>query len=293
MSVYSVPEASPSRVLGLLRFVRAFGDSAARSTLETMMTPPGLSADVPDEGSAEGETGSGRALLQRALKETVRLGLLDEEHKTLRLGERVSRELIRIERWWPLAIFERITDPQAENDSLCRALAWFLAQDVRTVPGNWNAMQTKNDALSALKMNNASFGQLQHWAAYLGFGWRCGRPQREVFVFDPTAHLKLRLLYQFGDKPKQISAGELLKQLADWVPILDGGRYRLELERKHILIPLPPTQLSPVLSQALRRLEEEGWIDMSHASDAKAALLWPKKEQTRVSKIAWKGRPKQ
>ena len=291
MSVYSVPEASPSRVLGVLRFVLALGESTSRSTLEAMMTPSGLTAEGPDDGGGEGEAGTGRALLQRALKETVRLGLLNEGQKTLRIGTAVNRKLISTECWWPLALFELLADAPNDNADLCRALAWFLAQDVTVVPGTWNAMQSNNDILTALEMNNASFGQLQHWAAYLGFGWRCGRPQRSIFVFDPTAHLKLRLMYEFGKKRKEFSATELLKRLADWIPVLDWGRYRVELERQHVLTPVQASNVSSALSQSLRRLQEEGWIDLSHASDAKAVILWSREEQTRVSKITWKGGP--
>jgi len=291
MSVYSVPEASPSRVLGVLRLVLAVGECASRSTLEAMMTPPGLNVDGPEESGGEGELGSGRALLQRALKEAVRLGLLNEEKKTLRIGAALDRKLLNTDRWWPLALFELLADAQNDNADLCRALAWFLAQDVTTIPGNWNAMQTKNEILTALEMNIASFGQLQHWAAYLGFGWRCGRSQRSVFVFDPTAHLKLRLMYEFGKKRKELSVSELLKRLADWVPVLDGGHYTLELERKHVLTPPSATNVSAALSQSLRRLQEDGWIEMSHSSDAKAVLLWSREEQTRISKVTWKGEP--
>lgn len=287
MSVYSVPEASPSRVLGALRFVLATGESVKRSTLEAMMTPSGLNVDLSEEGATDSESGTGRALLQRALKETVRFGLLNEEEKTLRVGSAVNRKLLKQESCWPLALFELLADVHNNNVDLCRALAWFLAQDVTSVPSSWNAMQSNNDVLTALEMNNASFGQLQHWAAYLGFGWRCGRPQRSVFVFDPTAHLKQRLTYELGNKRKEFSAPELLKRLADWVPVLDGGNYRVELEKKHVLS--PATTVSPALSQSLRRLNEEGFTEMSHASDAKAILLWSPEEPTRVSKIVWKG----
>jgi hypothetical protein len=289
MSVYSVPEASPSRVLGILRFLLATGEYVNRSTLEAMMTPSGLNVDSSDEGGTDGESGNGRALLQRALKETVRFGLLSEEHKTLRMGSGVNRKLIKDERWWPLALFELLADAESSNTDLCRALSWFLAQDVTSVPSTWNAMQSNNDVLTALEMNNASFGQLQHWAAYLGFGWRCGRPQRSVFVFDPTPHLKLRLMYELGNNRKEFPAPELLKQLAAWLPVLDGGIFRVDLEKKHVLAPLGTTNLSPTLSQSFRRLNEQGFIEMTHASDAKAVLLWSPEEQTRVSKIIWKG----
>lgn len=297
MSLYSVPEASPSRVLGVLRFVMASADqSPERATLEAMMAPPGLTAERGEDGPSEGETetGTGRALLQPALKETVRLGLVDDIQKTLRVGEAVNRKLIGHPRWWPLGLFELIADPKGENQDLCRALAWFLAQDLITMPSNWGAMQSRNDILSALEMNSASFGQMQHWAVYLGFGWRCGRSprgDRSAFVFDPTAHLKLRLSYELGSKSKHFSVAELLKHISEWCPVLDGGRYRSELEDKQVVRSLAQAEISQTLSQALRRLGDEGWIEMSHASDAKAVLLSSPEEQERVSKIIWKGRP--
>src|SRR5579884_978979 len=289
MSVYSVAEASPSRVLGALRLVLASpAKSIRRSSLEMMMCPPGLTADT-DSTSAEGETGSGKALLQRAVKEAVKLGLLEENDKQFRPGSGVNPKLIE-ERWWPLLLFELATDPKNENLDLCYALSWFLGQDIATVPPNWNTMQSKNgDVLTALEMNNVTFGQLQHWAAYLGFGWRCGQIKRSTFVFDPTEHLKLRLTRELGHKAKQFDAPDLIKQIASWCPVLDGGRYRVELERRQVIPSLPPAHLSAPLSQALRRLDEEGWIELKHASDAKSLLLFSRDDQERISRILWKG----
>jgi len=292
MSVYAVAEASPSRVLGVLRFVMAYpGQSPSRSAVEAMMAPPGLVAEKTDESPTEtdGEKGSGRVLLQPAIKEAVRLGLLDEKEKELTLGRDLNRKLISQSELWPLAVFEMIRDPKNGNQDLCLALAWFLAQDISTVPGGWGAMQSKNEVLSALEMNSVSFGQMQHWAAYLGFGWRCGRAVRSVFVFDPTAHLKLRLMQELGRKSRRFSAAEFLKHLGEWCPVLDGGRYRTQLEEKHVLQKSSESEVSQPLSQALRRLSDEGWIEMSHASDAKAVMLSSSDEQERVSKIDWKG----
>src|SRR5262245_23419727 len=102
MSVYSVAEASPSRVLGALRLVVASSDrSIARSALEMMMCPPGLTANT-DATAAEGESGSGKALLQRALKETIRLGVLEEADRVLKPGKALDRNLISDDQWWPL-----------------------------------------------------------------------------------------------------------------------------------------------------------------------------------------------
>lgn len=288
MSVYSVATASPSRVLGILRFVLASqGQCTTRASIEAMMTPPGWNMDRSEASAGDQEPGTGRVLLQPAYKESVRLGLIEEKDKLVRVGEGVNQKLISDWRWWPLALFELIAEPQNENEDICRAFAWFLAQDVTSVPATWVAMQTKNEILSALNMNNASFGQMQHWAAYLGFGWRCGRG-RSVFVFDPTAHLKLRLSSEFGSKRKEFSATEFLKHLARWCPVLDDGAYRRELESQHVLAPLTQGQVASPLSQALLRLREEGWIEMSHASDAKAVLLRAGDEQERVSQIVWK-----
>ena len=289
MSVYSVATASPSRVLGVLRFVLASpGQSTTRASIEAMMTPPGWNTDRSESAPGDQESGTGRVLLQPAYKESVRLGLVEEKEKVVRLGERVNRKLISEWRWWPLALFELLTEPANDNQDLCRAIAWFLAQDVTSVPATWAAMQSKNEMLSALgNMNNASFGQVQHWAAYLGFGWRCGREKRSLFVFDPTAHLRLRLSYEFGSKRREFSATEFLKYLARWCPVLDEGDYRRELEKEHVLEPPTQSQVSSPLSQALLRLREEGRIEMSHASDAKAILLHTGDEQERVSQVVW------
>src|SRR5260370_36627509 len=112
---------------------------------------------------------------------------------------------------------------------------------------------------------------MQHWAAYLGFGWRCGREKRSLFVFDPTAHLRLRLSYEFGSKRREFSATEFLKYLARWCPVLGEGDYRRELGKEHVLEPPTQSQVSAPLSQALLRLEEERAIETRHPSAASAS----------------------
>jgi hypothetical protein len=186
-------------------------------------------------------------------------------------------------------IFDRIMDHQFGNPDLCKALAWLLAQDSRSTPLTWSSIQSHSELLRSLQMNDARFSQLKHWGRYLGLGWACGRKNATVFVPDPTEHIRKRLFFKYGYKEKRFKAQEFFPELAEWCPVLDGGRYQQELRDSGILPPTDVITLTPGLSQALLRLQDEGSLALEHASDAKQRIIMDGDLQIRVSAIVWKG----
>lgn len=287
MSVCTVPEACPSRVLAILRLLVALPrHTASRKVLEELMTPPVPVGAGGGDGPEEGEQKPAK-MLRTVVVEARGLGLLTEsEDGEISISPGVLKSPnFAVERW-PLLVFDLMSRPENGHKDLCRALAWLLAQTPGGFSGAWPLPE---DVSSAFELNQPRFLQLLHWAGYLGFGWRCSTGKRETFIPDPSAHLKLRLAAEYGNRQRVFSGPEFLQKVGEWVPVLDSGSFRTALEEERILPKLPAGHLGAPLSQALLRLSEEGYIEMGHESDAEALLLWSPGAPERVSKIQWKG----
>lgn len=161
-----------------------------------------------------------------------------------------------------------------------RAVAWLLAQDVYEAEHNsWPSVQ----AIMKIQMpgSDGIFGQndtrwngLRAWAPFLGFGRivTVGKP----LIIDPTSALRHALPIIFG-KRTTLAADEFLASVAEVVPVLDQGVYRVLVEnklREHESadgwLPPPPDQLSTSLSRALLRLTSDGTLLGEKRADAKA-----------------------
>ena len=93
-------------------------------------------------------------------------------------------------------------------------------------------------------------------------------------MIDPTAAVFDALPEIFG-RNRTVSAGELLASLADKLPVLDKGRYRLKVEEKlreregaTAWLPSPEGQLTTSLSRALLRLVGNGVLKAEKRADA-------------------------
>ena len=141
-----------------------------------------------------------------------------------------------------------------------RALAFVLAQDI------YAADFEKHESVQALEQgqireagrrilqNDVRWNGLRFWGDYLGFFWVDHRRWP-----DPTAAVREELPAVFGGA-RELPAAEFLDRLAGRLPVLDGGRWRVEVEQS--LDPAAwhrPAQdnlLSTSLSRALWRLAQ-------------------------------------
>jgi hypothetical protein len=155
---------------------------------------------------------------------------------------------------------------------LTRGLAWLMAQDIyKARLGDTAATQALEseqlvDAERRIIQNGTRFEALRVWGLALGFLWNAEAP-----VIDPTGAIGEELERIFAGS-SELTAAQLQTRIATVFPIMDGGRYRLEMEKA--LNPAtwsaPASQeiLSTSLSRALWRLNEEGRLVLSHPSDS-------------------------
>ena len=177
------------------------------------------------------------------------------------------------ERFW-----EREDNQSAD---MCRLTSWMLAQDIHSIrPSNFQeaddlyVKQVNMPGVERQFTNSTRWNGFTSWATFLGFGqFESGRATGE-FIVDPTSTITRHVIYLLSEQ-KVYSITEFLKELAQLVPVIDGGRYREEVESK--LNPAnwkkpSDNEISTSLSRALLRLQSQGAIRLEKRSDSDAQL---------------------
>ncbi len=118
-----------------------------------------------------------------------------------------------------------------------RAACWILAQDVHAfVPTSYTQVEPKaleqaGSPEVILFQNDTRWSGFVSWATFLGLGRSDSGKATGGFIADPTPWIcgpASTLLPPKNDMPIR----EFLDGLAEAVPILDGGRFRAEVESK-------------------------------------------------------------
>jgi hypothetical protein len=180
---------------------------------------------------------------------------------------------------------------------LTKALGWFLAQAVDSPPVSYNQ---KSGTTSVTELLNEQFGSdegaksiLQNssrwppfvrWAKYLGLisflptkeGGPCPNPA--VAIREVLPDLRCAA-------DGEIELPRLISEIAEAIPVLDGGSYRKVVEEHMDIRPLSSGDeetLSASLSLALLCLKDEGAIELSRASDSSATRMLSIKQGHRL-----------
>jgi len=221
--------------------------------------------------------------LRHTLNRWCVLGLFQIKDEKVHLGEglafRGDKEASPSEL---AALVRRLVFKDANNEAfwdsekskcadLTRGLAWLMAQDIYKVRlGDTAATQSLEseqlaDAEHRIVQNNVRLEALRVWGLALGFLWNAEAP-----VIDPTGAIGDELDLIFGES-SELTAAQLQTRIATIFPVMDGGRYRLEMEKA--LNPATRSSaseeiLSTSLSRALWRLNDDGRLALEHRSDA-------------------------
>jgi hypothetical protein len=170
---------------------------------------------------------------------------------------------------WP-ASGERTDVGIGPTADFVRELAWTLAQDIYTFPLDSTEeqaviLESQQQTLGKfIFMNRSRWSGLRFWARYTGFvAGDTGR-------IDPTTAIRSELPEIFQGATV-MPASIFLRELSSRLPVLDSGRYRVEVE--NALNPAywrrpPEGHLSTSLSLALRRLQLDQTIALTSPADA-------------------------
>lgn len=168
-------------------------------------------------------------------------------------------------------------EPDHKNAVILETYAWLAARSDKSGSMAWmhemNAAAFANAAAEGLlgldddgdvKMNTSKVVAWRRWLNFLGLAVVLPSPMQAQP--SPAARLQ-RELVRAGVAGQTLQAEAFVGLIAERMPYLDRGRlYRQACER----LGHPPsnTRLSPMLSVALRDLQDEGVIEMTQVGDA-------------------------
>ena len=291
MSIVSVAEAVPNRLLAIYGALLARSGGETRERLKAEMVPPSLRV---------GRDNQSTAVFDASLREARAIGLVTEDgdklsvpsaiHPKMRQGEEEAfrAHVLRV------LCDEEIADSTGQS-KVAPALAWLLMQDPRRpIPWSENPLPIITRQLlgdNPLDLGNSSRLQnLAYWARYLGFARLVGAGQ--VFIVPDPYDAISRLLSKVFDIDKSLRAREFRKRLADLCPVLEDGsvRGRVEQQVRDEIGRANPQRLSRSTSLALLRLESCGRIELAESSDAEVCILDLGTSERRFHFIALKDR---
>lgn len=282
MSLFSNPEAVPSRIIGAWRYLAMdAGDDVLDAVLKQDLMPDTV---LPDR------KGDRRGVLTQSLKAGVEIGLFGssggEDLSRVRLAPDASTVDPAEDEVCRDVLADLLLDSDNGNDGFVIALAWFLCQspfgrplrdkEPPTLPGNIQeaGLQDRTGITS-----DASSGAFRHWSTYLGFANSHKLDGKTAVSPDPTRYLSGRLPQIVEATGERVPLLEVMRRLSQRCPVLEGGAYRDEIETL-LDVSRPERHLSETTSLALLRLADRGEIDLYEESDAANVLVLQKGNQS-------------
>ena len=220
--------------------------------------------------------------LKNTLEKFIDLGLFYTMNNDIGLSNSFTAkssnnfdDLNRLEKQLPKAVRNVLFDPKnneefwndKSNSDFSRAISWLLAQDSYEL--DWSTLdRLQREQLSYIEkkifLNDTRLNHLKHWGVYLGFINTAGG-----LVVDPTEAVRSELPVIF-DNSSRLSARDFVEKLSHSLPVLDGGKYRVEVEKNlnDKWSRQPEDWVSTSLSRALMRLDFEGYIKFEIVDDA-------------------------
>lgn len=275
----------PSVLIALVRALRCFG-GMPRDELLAICCPPTLQTHT--------STFTKRRLGASTLTRWTQLGLFLDDGDRIELhsdvGDLPEGGLAEINALAPL--LRRLALDKENNRELnveggalgadlSLALSWGLAQDVFKLPGGaYKLVESIEVRQFGASMpyafrNDTRWNGFRAWAPLLGFGWTEADRGNTVLVIDPTVAVRETLPVAFNNV-SELPIEDLLRHLADVLPVLDGGEYRQRVEAR-LATPAwratRPHEISVSLSMALKRLETAGWVRLKSRADAPKRTL--------------------
>jgi hypothetical protein len=271
MSILTRPQGSPERVLSLLGGLAALGGQASRQELEGLLNPGFLKNGA--------ESLSHPAFVSDTVGAATSLGLLSADRREARLEPSlaVTGALDLAD-----AIHDRLRsleDGDSDNVVL-DTYAWVVVESDRQGGLGWlfdfrgaEFADRANEALvgedeDGKLMNPTKAVAWRRWIVFLGLAVPLGDNQQYPMPSSRIARELRRGEFPTGG---DVSAEEFLARVAQRQPYLDRGRLFQQAGERIGHSP-KPRQLSPLLSDALRDLHDEGQLVLKLSGDSQGAV---------------------
>lgn len=280
MALLNPPELRPSMLLLIAKYLA--GQRGQRDQVERLLAalaPVTLGGADPDRD------------VRLNLQTAIEIGLLARDGDSVGLVDGCVRE-IRAGELSTMALLRRLVFSDSLNAAdwgsqvgardLTNALSWFLTFGAMDAPSQMEGRERSANALQEADFgprqpgigeddsggwpiaNANRWNSFRRWACSLGFAWALPDGQ---LVPDPTVAVREALPRIMARQP-ELTAREFVDALADEVPVVDDGRYRKFVESNWRRTAPGVSRLTPSLTEALERLQDERRLILDDRADA-------------------------
>lgn len=278
MRLYTVVEAVPSRILGLVRLLQcAKRQERPRDEVVSLLQPATL------RKGASGEADMATKIIGASLE----LGIVDAFENDagdscLRLSESARKPYINAEHrehwaiWIARRVLRELTDGPSRN--MATICAWLMTITVDDVPqdeANWKKRFSSDGFdIDELK-SDARWHNIFYWTHFWGLTWQITSDKTAGIVCDPSVLIR-RFLDEIIAPEETIPADVFRDRLGKSLPILDGGLVHQEV-RERVATARGELQqiarISPGVSMAIRELRDRGELNYYCPDDQRTFLL--------------------
>lgn len=231
--------------------------------------------------------------LRRTLTRGIQLGVFSEAEDVIALRQPFDEIAVDDIEFWPFRLaLLRVVLAEGNNHDLLRkepkgsadftyVASWLLAQDIYSLPGGGHTAieelhnkQFLEPKVHGPLQNDTRWPGFKEWGPFLGLSWTYYAGNHTVLHIDPSDAVRAFLPEVFGAE-EELPQALFLERLAQLLPVIDGGSYRVRAEERidaHWR-PLAQHEISPSLSRALVRLRIEGALQLQRRSDADQRVL--------------------
>jgi hypothetical protein len=276
MSLLSTPTGRPDRVFSLVSLVRAMNGRVKVIDAKEWLAPTYRTAESTQPKDGE--------RVREVFRVARDLNLLDADQ-----NDWVSKcELPATRRAFALHVHAHLRSlaPDDPDAVLLRAYAWCVAyaeangtaavlskspsELAREIAAGLGRNKEEDDDRS---FNPTKLVAWKDWMEFLGLGWN-NLPGTSGFLLDPSRRIEEEIL-TLTSSHSRLDAKSFVAAIATTLPYLDGGAL-LEEACNTVLMRPPKGQLSRVLSQAIRALQDNGVLRCDMVGDAKNGIgLFP------------------
>lgn len=293
MKLYTVVEAVPSRILGLVHLLQcAKGYERTREDVVALLQPPSL------RKGADGTPDMSNKIIGAARE----LGFVDELENArgepcLRLTELAEAPPIGPPReHWARWIARRVLHDLVEGVSrnLAFVFAWLMMIPGDDTPEDETAWKRRFSGdgfdADAFGLNSdARWQNLFYWSHFLGLTWQISSAKANGVVCDPATLIE-RFLDEILPPEQEVTADVFCDRLGAIFPPLDGGSIHREVRARMATARGASfdqeDRLSPGVTLALRELRSRERLKYHCPNDQRTFLLLDDGE-----KVAFVSRP--
>ncbi|CDZ54379.1 hypothetical protein [Neorhizobium galegae] len=269
MSMLSSPSGTSERVWSLVALLRELDGTISRADAAAWLNP--------EFKKDEQTIGEKPMAFQQVLGAATSMGAVLTVGHELQLNPTCGAETYQAFADW---LYDHLIGLAAEEKDavLLELLAWVACESARRQNHGWllelNNNEFADKAQKGLppgadddgdrRMNSVKVPFWRRWLVFLGLTEEIAViPQYQV---DMARRLRREIARLDIERETSIAAEDFLRTLRQRMPFIDGGRMYSEAAKRINFSP-DPFQLSPILSEALRDLHDDGTLELQVLGD--------------------------